>query len=113
MSKIVRFTSAVASLCLAALPVVAVATGAHAAPAAVTIKVSDLNLARADHAALFQSRLNVATRAFCDGDVGSQAIAVRRACRDAVAEEAMAKLSDHQRQSLHTGMAGNLVTAAR
>jgi hypothetical protein len=46
MSNIVRVSSASASLCLAAIPVIALATSVHAAPAAVTVKVGDLNLTR-------------------------------------------------------------------
>jgi UrcA family protein len=111
MSNIVRVTSAIASLCLAALPVVALATSVHAAPAAVTVKVGDLNLTRPDQAAELQLRIKKVTRALCDRGGPAADLGARLTCERAVKEEVIAKLSDHQRQDLRTGTAAMLASA--
>jgi UrcA family protein len=111
MSNIVRFTSAIASLCLAALPVVALATSVHAAPAAVTVKIGDLNLTRPDQAAELQVRIKKVTKAFCDRGSPAADIGARLACERAVKEEVMAKLSDNQRQDLRIAAAAMLASA--
>jgi UrcA family protein len=112
MTNIVRFTSAVASICLAAIPIVAVASSVHAAPAPVTVKVGDLNLAHADQAAKFQARIKTATRALCSETGPGVDLGSRKACERAVTEEVIAKLSDNQRQSLRVG-AAEMVASAR
>lgn len=111
MSNIVRVTSAVASLCLAALPVIALATSVHAAPAAVTVKVGDLNLSRPDQAAELRLRIKKVTKALCDRGGPAADLGARRSCERAVKEEVLAKLSDNQRQDLRIGSAAMLASA--
>ncbi len=111
MSKIVSVTSAIASLCLAALPVVALATSVHAAPAEVTVKVGDLNLTRPDQAAELQLRIKKVAKALCDRGGPAADIGARLTCERAVKEEVIAKLSDNQRQDLRIGTAAMLASA--
>lgn len=109
MTKFIRVASAIASLCLAAVPAVAVVTAAHAAPAPVVIKVSDLNLSRPGDAAKFQNRLKMVTRAFCDTE---RAPLQHTACQQAIASEALSKLSVSQRDSLRIGASGSVLAAS-
>ena len=111
MSKFVSVTSAIASLCLAVLPVVALATSVHAAPAAVTVKVGDLNLTRPDQAAELQLRIKKVTKALCSGGGPAADLGARLTCERAVKEEVIAKLSDNQRQDLRIGSAAMLASA--
>ncbi len=111
MSNIVRVTSAIASLCLAALPVLALATSVHAEPMALTVKVGDLNLTRPDQAAELQLRIKKVTRALCDRGSPAADLGARLTCERAVKDEVIAKLSDHQRQDLRIGEAAMLASA--
>jgi UrcA family protein len=86
--------SGAALLALAALPMVALASGAHAA---TTVKVSDLNLLSTDGVAAFHERASVAARAFCD-DSGN--ISQRLACKSAVKAELNDKLTDLRQAQL-------------
>jgi len=109
MTKFIRVTSAIASLCLAAVPAVAVVTAAHAAPTPVVIKVSDLNLSRPGDAAKFQSRVKMVARTFCETE---RAPLMQTACQRAIASEALSKLSAAQRDSLRIGTSGAVVAAS-
>lgn len=111
MSNIVRVSSTIASLCLAAIPVIALATSVHAAPAAVTIKVGDLNLTRPDQAAELQLRIKKVTKVLCNHGASAADLGARRSCERAVKEEVVAKLSDNQRQDLRIGSAAMLASA--
>lgn len=109
MTKFIRVTSAIASLCLAAIPAVAVVTAAHAAPTPVVVKVSDLNLSRPGDAARFHNRVKTVTRTFCEAERG---LRQHKACQQAVASEALAKLSAAQRDSLRIGTSGSVLAAS-
>ena len=109
MTKFIRVTSAIASLCLAAIPAVAVVTAAHAAPTPVVIKVNDLNLSRPGDAARFHNRVKMATRTFCEAE---RAPLQHRACQQAIASEALSKLSAAQRDSLRIGTSGSVLAAS-
>ena len=111
MSNIVRVSSAIASLCLAAIPVIALATSVHAAPAAVTVKVGDLNLTRPDQAAELQLRIKKVTKVLCNHGASAADLGARRSCERAVKEEVVAKLSDNQRHDLRIGSAAMLASA--
>lgn len=76
--------AAAASLALATLPALALATGAHAAPAAV--KVADLNLASASGQKAFAQRVDKVAVQMCR-DARSGRF-VDSACLDAVRAEA-------------------------
>lgn len=63
MFKISSALAGVATLALATLPMLAVASGAHAAP--VVVKVSDIDTSSAHGAKILKQRIDVATREFC------------------------------------------------
>ena len=88
MTDFISRISGLAMLALAALPMAALATGAHAAP--VAVKISDLNLFTPEGVASFQQRADAATRAFCREE---RALAVHEACRAAVKAEIADKLA--------------------
>lgn len=80
--------SGAALLALAALPMVALATGANAA---TTVKVGDLNLLTADGVAAFHARAEVAARAYCDDNAIMQQ---RMTCKAGVKTELNEKLAE-------------------
>lgn len=63
MFKISSTLAGVATLALATLPMLAVASGAHAAP--VVVKVSDIDTSSAHGAKILNQRIDVAAREFC------------------------------------------------
>lgn len=71
----------VATLALAALPMAALSTAAHAAE---TVKVSDLNLTTAEGAAALHGRIERAAMKFCADRRGA---AEWQSCRDGVRAE--------------------------
>ena len=83
-----------ALLALASLPMVALASGAHAA---TTVRVSDLNLLTTDGVAAYHARANVAARGFCDDN---RAISQRLSCKAAVKAELNDKLTDLRQAQL-------------
>jgi len=87
MSRIAGF----ATLALAAAPVAALVTPAHAA-GHERVYVSDLNLATAAGKATFDKRVDHAVRHFCAAE---QNLTERAACQSAVHDEAMAKASSN------------------
>jgi UrcA family protein len=82
MTNLTSRISGLAMLALAALPMAALATGAHAAP--VAVKTADLNLFSAEGVATFQQRADAATGAFCREVRG---VAAHQACRAGVKAE--------------------------
>lgn len=94
MKNLTNRVSGAALLALAALPMVALASGAHAA---TTVRVSDLNLLTTDGVAAYQERASVAARAFCDD---GRAISHRMACKAAVKAELNDKLTDLRQAQL-------------
>jgi UrcA family protein len=83
-----------ATLALAALPIAALSSAAHATE--YRISVADLNLATAQGAAKFDARLHRATNVICGSN---RAIAERMECEAAVRAEAMDKLTIQQRRA--------------
>ena len=71
-----------ATLALAALPMTALSSAAHAAPASVS--VSDLNLLTPEGNAALQQRINTASLKYC---MARKAITDRQACREGVQAE--------------------------
>jgi UrcA family protein len=94
MKNLTNRVSGAALLALAALPMVALASGAHAA---TTVRVSDLNLLSTDGVAAYQERANVAARAFCDD---GRNISYRISCKAAVKAELNDKLTDLRQAQL-------------
>jgi UrcA family protein len=82
----------IATLALAALPALALTTAAHATPAPVTIKVSDLNLGSQAGRDAFDARVRKAERQMCQ-DAG--ALSGFESCADAVRTEAREKLAQY------------------
>jgi UrcA family protein len=87
---------------MAAVPLTAVSSVAHAAEAQV-VRVADLNLSNTADAARFKRRVDSAATQICGG--AHSALQIQAACRTAVREEAMEKLSDGQRQNLQIALA--------
>lgn len=92
MTNFASRIAGLATLALAALPVAALSTAAHAAPTA-RIHVADLNLASTDGVATFHQRVMVAANQVCgvEKNLGLQA-----ACRAGVRTEVQEKLSQRQ-----------------
>lgn len=90
MQKINTLTntvSSIAMLALAVLPIAALTTAAHAAPASV--KVADLNLASHDGMATFNQRADYAARKFCNAELS---LSARAHCRAGVMVELNEKM---------------------
>lgn len=84
MTQTISMTSRIsglAMLALAALPMAALATGAHAA---TTVKVSDLNVATIEGQATFAQRVDAASKQFCSVERNLSAV---KACRTGVRVE--------------------------
>ena len=79
--------SGVASLVLAALPIAALATAAHAQ---TVVKVSDINLLSPQGVSEFNQRADAAGRKYC---LPERTVAGRAACRVGVKAELNEKLS--------------------
>ena len=95
MSKLSTKLTGVATLALAAIPMLALSTAAHAGPMSVT--VGDLSSPAA--VAAFEQRLNRTAKALCAPQtqgVGPRLVSTT-ACRQAVRAEAMDNLSAAQR----------------
>ena len=91
MQKINTLTntiSGIAMLALATLPIAALATNAHAAPASV--KIGDLNLATQAGIAAFNQRADFASRKFCNAEL---ALSARAYCRAGVVLELNEKMA--------------------
>jgi UrcA family protein len=86
--------SGAALIALAALPMVALATGANAA---TTVKVGDLNLLSDDGVAAFHARAEVAARAYCDDNAIMQQ---RMTCKAGVKTELNEKLGELRQSQL-------------
>ena len=106
MSDLVRFPTVFASVLIATLTLSTLASEAEAMPSPVIVKVGDLDLSQPDQAAQFQVRVKRAIRQLCIDEPSTSVMAQHRYCEAAVVEEVLAKLSEHQRQSLKVGMAG-------
>ncbi len=114
MSKVLNTLSAIGALVMAATPLVAVGSMAHASETGVRpahVMVADLNLGQPSDAATFRSRVDAAANTFCTtrGDVGLNAAST---CRQAVREEAVARLGDQQRQDLRSAQTTGRTTWA-
>jgi len=78
----------VATLALAAIPLVALGTAAHAAPApAIAVRTADIDTLSASGAQVFERRADAATRRFCDRAVSGLNLKERAACVEAVRVE--------------------------
>ncbi len=93
MSNFVSNIATAATLGVALLPWIALGA-AHAQPA--TIKVSDLNMSRPSHVAVFNGRVDRAAQKVCADYANPRDFAASEACKQAVRAEAMDKLGQVQ-----------------
>lgn len=85
MFKFSSTLAGVATLALATVPVLALTTAAHAAPAVV--KVSDLDIASADGAQALEQRITVAARKVCTTPANQGGLTLRHACMEGVRKD--------------------------
>jgi UrcA family protein len=102
MSKLINVLTTVATIAMAAVPLSAIGTVAHAAEA--RIHVADLDLSNPADAARFQVRVDRAARQFCRNV--AQPLANRAPCQAAIREEAVEHLGSVQRESLKIATQG-------
>jgi UrcA family protein len=89
MINVTARIAGLATLALAALPVAALTTAAHAQGVAhQTVQVADLNLATAAGKAAFDRRVEAAARRFCTSERGMD---MQASCRAGVRAEANEK----------------------
>ena len=107
MSKILSTLSAIGALVMAATPLVAAGGVAHAAEADQPPSahlVGPLNQRASDGAAAFRHRVDLAADGLCTAR-RETGLGARIACRDAVRQEAVERLSDAQRGDLRSAEA--------
>jgi len=92
MTNFASKIAGVATLALAALPIVALSTAAQAAPTA-RVQVSDLNLASIEGVATFHQRVGAAAKQICGEE---KSIGQKEACKAGVRTEVQEKLSQRQ-----------------
>lgn len=96
MNRSARSAIKLVAVAAAALPLMAFACGAQAQDGGVRVSVGDLS--RADQAAAFAHRLDVAAKELCWRYPESlQRKAIVAACKDEVRDEAMRQLTPSQR----------------
>lgn len=108
MFKLTQTVSSIASLALAAIPMLALTTAAHAAPMAVS--VGDLSTAAG--VAAFEQRIDKVATNVCQGltqGVGTRMVKTD-GCREAVRAEAIGKLSSAQRSQIAASGVSELAT---
>jgi|HubBroStandDraft_6_1064221.scaffolds.fasta_scaffold1733747_1 UrcA family protein len=91
MTTLIARIASIATLALAAAPVAALVTPAHAA-GQERVYVSDLNMATAAGKATYEKRIDHAVRHFCSTE---QNLTERAACATAVRQEADAKAASN------------------
>ena len=87
MNNLTAQISGLAMLALAALPIAALATGAHAH---TVVRVADINLLTADGMAAFQQRADSVARDFCADE---KSLSMRANCRIGVKAELNEKVA--------------------
>jgi UrcA family protein len=105
MGKLISVMTAVATIAMAAVPLSAVVSVAHAAE--VRIPVADLDLSNPADAARFQERVDHAAKRLCHD--GGQPLSYQSVCRAAVRRDAVAGLGDSQREGLKLAVQGKAV----
>lgn len=100
MFKFSNALAGLATLTLATVPALALATGAHAAPAAV-VKVSDIDLGSARGARTLEKRITAAAQDICDAS-GRTSLGARAACVESVRSEAKDQIAQRQYAAANT-----------
>lgn len=93
MFKFSSTLAGVATLALATVPMLAIASGAHAAP--VTVKVSDIDTSSAQGAKILNKRIDIAAREFCArAEPGAMSRLADNACIRGVRTEMAERVAD-------------------
>ncbi|KSB88086.1 hypothetical protein AS593_23755 [Caulobacter vibrioides] len=115
MRKFMISLTTIATLTLAAVPLIGITQAAHAGERTVTVRIGDLNLANPADAAEFEARSNQAVKQFCGVRASKERLDLlsRRACAIEVRAEINDKLSASQRKALaSTGHQAPIAVAA-
>ena len=95
MTKFSATLAGVATIALAAVPILALASGAQAAP--VAVKVSDIDVGSARHAHALEHRVSKAAAEYCSAaTVGRITLAAHQACLKGARAEIQDKLAVRQ-----------------
>lgn len=95
MTKFSSTLAGVATIALAAVPIVALATGAQAAP--VAVKVSDINISSPRDAHTLDQRVATAAAEFCsNASVGRITLSARHDCLQGARAEIQEQLAQRQ-----------------
>ncbi len=101
MRKFIMSLTTVASISLAAIPVLGLTQAANAGELEARIAVSDLNLSNPAQAAVFKARVDRAAQSLCRAQVRNNTARLSYgACIVSVRHEASNQLSKTQRQAL-------------
>jgi UrcA family protein len=111
MRKFIMSLTTVASLTLAAVPILGLTQAANAAETQARIAVGDLNLANPAQAAVFKARVEQATETMCRTEGRTRAMPYG-VCASAVQMEVSRQLSHNQRKALRAS-ARSLQVAAQ
>jgi UrcA family protein len=106
--NILNTLSAMGALAMAATPLVAIGSAAHAAetgPRPAYIRVADLDLSRPADVVVFKARVDAAASRFCSQNMTSTDLATLDSCRAAIRQEAAEKLGSDQRDAMKTAAA--------
>ena len=113
MRKFMTTLSTVASLSLAAIPVLGLTQAAHAAEPVARIAVGDLNLSSPAQAAVFKARIDAGAEALCRAKARSNTLSMAfNDCRIAVRRDVSRQLSNKQRQDLQLAARAKTVEMA-
>ena len=101
MRKFIMSITTVASLSLAAVPILGLTQAANAAEATVRVAYGDLNLTNPAHAKIFKARIETASQDLCRAKLRAGNLdTTMLACQGAVRREVDRQLPDAQRQAL-------------
>lgn len=113
MRKFIMSLTTVASLSLAAVPVLGLTQAANAAEPTARIVYGDLNLSSPAQAAIFKARVETAGQTLCMAKMRAGALEVPvRACVAAAHREAERQLPKTQREALAFAESAKTVTVA-
>lgn len=115
MRKFIMSLTTIASISLAAIPVLGLTQAVHASEMEARIAVSDLNLSNPAQAAVFNARVDDAARNLCGAKARNNDLKMSlNDCRISVRREASSQLSATQRKALKfAARAASVEMAAR
>lgn len=113
MRKFIMSLTTVASLSLAAIPVLGLTQTANAGELQARIPIGDLTLSNAGQAAVFKARVDNAAKALCHAKARSNQLDMSfNDCRVAVRLDVNRQLSSSQRQALRVAARATSVEMA-